>query len=165
MTPAAPALSIAPMHGRSERSYVRSTWIKATEGTRHRYGACGPDPGVYDERGRRVPCVRCQERHLLIERLMESQTVLVARVPNTEVIIGWICGTPLRTTAAVHYVYVRNPKGRSMRGFKFGLALARQLGVDMTATIPHTFTCQRFDALTDRFGVKTRRIAPSDIGA
>lgn len=141
---AAPAalVAIAPM-APDERSYVIATWTRSKPITAGR--------------------VSTAERDAMIARLVDEQRVLVAQLPDGTA-AGWVCYTPLRSTAIVHYLYTRKAIGAlELRRRGIGRALVQRAAVDLARPVPYTFTGPMFASLIRGAGVATQRFDPTDI--
>ena len=95
-------------------------------------------------------------------RLASSQRVLVAddtRKQRGASLVGFICYTPLRSTAIVHYVYVAKPDRRG----GIGRRLLAGAGVDLERPVMHTHVGPGLAAASAGAGVRLHAIDPQEI--
>lgn len=100
------------------------------------------------------------KREAVIRRLAAEQRVIVAHddeLPEGRDAVGWVCFTPLLTTAVVHYVYVREPR----RGSGIARQLAAAAAVDLARPIPYTMSGPMRAQLGQRFNIHHMR--PEDM--
>lgn len=111
----------------ADEGYIAATWRRSALGARSRRS---------DVERRRSATER------QIRRMMERGELLVAEDPSTpDLLLGWICTTRLRSTAIVHYVYVRDRYPGSVEPLRrrgLGRQLAVAAGVNLAAPIPFT---------------------------
>lgn len=100
-----------------------------------------------------------------IDRLLRTEPVLVVPMPGSdgrvEDVAGWICYTPLRSTAVVHFVYVREPERR--RGL--GTELLRAAGVDLARVVTSTCSTPAWESWCVQRGWRVGRVQSSEIVA
>lgn len=137
--------AIVPM-GPESRSYVLDSWRRSMpKKMRRRRG----QTSAHADRQR--------------ARLVDSQSVLVAS-GNDGAIFGWICFTPLRSTAVVHYIYVRDVfRTGPFGGQKFGRALLGAAGVDLSTPIPTTLTTPAARAIAQAKGLRLLEVDASEV--
>lgn len=138
-----------------EDGYVVSHWCMSTMGALVRRARQGAKlrPAERDRKAAAEATAR---------RLASSQLVLVAddtRRPRGKSLVGFVCYTPLRSTAIVHYVYVAKPDRRH--------GLARRLlaaaGVDLERPVMHTHVGPGLAAAAAGAGVRLHAIEPQEI--
>ena len=110
-------MNLAPLTADpSARSFVLDSWRRSLPKKRRR------SPG-------RSHTAADRER----EQLVDTQRVTLA-VGDDGAVFGWICYTPLRSTAVVHYLYVRAP----LRRTGIGRRLLEACGVALDRPVPVT---------------------------
>lgn len=130
-----------------ELPYCRATWITSMLRGRRAFGAS-----------------RTKLAHN-IELLLESQPVLVGAYPGEdpatrpEDIAGWICYTPLASSAVLHWIYVRD----QFRGAGIGRALVEAAGIDITRTVLYTQHTKAAAKLMRQTGARGKSIAVKDV--
>lgn len=84
----------------TDQGYIASTWVDSI--------TLGNRAG----RGERRPR---SDANVIVDRLLDDPAVriLVAAEPTrTDLILGWICYTPMPASKIVHYIYVRDKQRR-----------------------------------------------------
>lgn len=125
----------------SARSFVLDTWRRSLP-----------------KRHRRAPGRSHSNTDRLREKLVDAHHVLCA-TGDGGAIFGWVCYTPLRTTAVIHYVYVRAP----LRGTGIGRTLLAATGVALDRPVAVTSATAEARARAGRAGVRLVETQASEV--
>lgn len=133
-----------------ELGYLRATWVR------------GMLRG--DKKSSAASKARTRET---IDALLTTQRALVMVVggtSRTEDVVAWCCYTPLKSTAIVHYVYVRKERdGECLRRRGIARTLIQRAGVDTAKVIPYTHETPDWRALVEACGWSVAFISPRDV--
>lgn len=126
-----------------EQTYVRCTWLATAL-----------------HRRRQTNGERQRIRQLVDALLGESILVAVRPSPTrAEEVVGWLCYSPMRTTAVCHFVYVRD----KVRREGVARALLTAAGVDLARTVLATSASDMLPAVLAASGLRVEQMRAEDV--